>query len=1352
MKKLAVLLFLLHALAARTQILIQDLVQGPGSSTPDFEVLSNQTVVFAATTDAYGRELWTTQGSCEQTELLLDIFPGTAGGNPQNLTQIGNLVYFSANDGVHGPELWVTDGTVPGTRMIRDIHAGAFGSEPEMFVKAGDLVYFTAVDAGHGREIWRTNGTEAGTLMVKDVQPGVTWGFGISDEMVAYKDSLFFSVFDYNYGESLWKTAGTLTSTVLVKDYGTGGCLNLCTYGNLLLQTVLDGTHGIELWRSDGSTAGTYLLRDIYPGTGNGLTGSEDFELSGGSLFFSANDGVHGKELWSTDGTAAGTHMVKDVWPGSASSGIFDLETHDGMLYFDANDGIHGRELWKSDGSEPGTQLVKDVRPGNQDGLSSNKYLMGSGEWLFFPANDGTHGNELWQSDGTAAGTQMVIDLEAGSDASDPWRLTDFNGTLLWVATTSNIGTEPYINLPDPMGGPELIVQVDTVQGLTCWGDSDGRIEITVVQGVCPYLFYWSNGATTEDIQNINSHQNGIYSVTVIDAAGHEVVLSDLNVVEPEWLYVTEVEYLLADCYGNLGSVTITGTGGTPPYAFLWNDGFTGDTRVNVPADTYYNVTITDAHGCTRSGGYGFQPNYPGVGDFGDPNIGCKSDTVLLTPRIPTSTTDKASDYEDYVYLWTASNGGAIVGSPDTVPIYVIGPGTFTLVVTDTANGCSSVAVVDVGVDTLKPTATADPDFTVPCSQTDFTIQASYSLNGAEGYPEFSWTFYDGVNDPQLLWNSNYTSILAHYSGNYVFTVVNDQNGCSDSDTVVVAPANLSPPISVTGGMLNCVVAEVTLQAMLGGDNTFFNGWMGPDGFASPEISPVVSSPGGYTAIATDSVNGCSASAWLYVNQNLEMPYVSVFAYGDVLGCDQPTIFLEVYPNIFQAPYTYAWSGPDNFSSAETLVEVNQPGVYTVVTTHLISGCTDVQQVEIFGSSDMVLDVVDLVPAGCPNSPDGSAEIEASGGDGDYTYLWSNGDQDALAENLLPGDYTATVTDGSGCLREIAVTIEGTDTTAPQLTCPPALVVGSCQTTVVYNLPGVEDNCPVEPSSLVQTEGLPSGGVFPVGIVNNRFVYTDPGGLRDSCSFTVEVREAAALQAMASPISCNQGCDGFASLLISGDPPYAIIWSNGATGQEVGNLCAGTYTVTVLDAYGCAYQTSAIFTEPAAISVAVDSISDDIGSQGIGAIYTSAAGGTPPLDIQWTNLATGQTYTGEDINGLTSAYYQCEIIDANDCSYTADSIFVNNLVTTQDVDGTTGTSLYPNPAMQFVNLVYPPDTDVLPNIDVYNITGQRVDVGISAQYPGHLLLNTSKLVPGVYQVRVQLDGKNAMKQLVIAGE
>ncbi len=94
-----------------------------------------------------------------------------------------------------------------------------------------------------------------------------------------------------------------------------------------------------------------------------------------------------------------------------------------GTIFFGADDGVHGRELWKSDGSTAGTVMVKDIDPSTYlyDGYgevppsSSDPYsLTDFNGTLFFSASEGANGEELWKSDGTASGTVMVADIFPG--------------------------------------------------------------------------------------------------------------------------------------------------------------------------------------------------------------------------------------------------------------------------------------------------------------------------------------------------------------------------------------------------------------------------------------------------------------------------------------------------------------------------------------------------------------------------------------------------------------------------------------------------------------------------------------------------------------------------------------------------------------------------------------------------------------------------------------------------------------------------------------------------------------------------------------------------------------------------
>jgi len=99
--------------------LVKDIEEGPGSSNPSgFAIANNSTLnndgivngtptlLFAATTDALGRELYQTRGLEANTVIVKDIAPGRRSSNPANLTSIDGTIYFAADDGVSGNTLW----------------------------------------------------------------------------------------------------------------------------------------------------------------------------------------------------------------------------------------------------------------------------------------------------------------------------------------------------------------------------------------------------------------------------------------------------------------------------------------------------------------------------------------------------------------------------------------------------------------------------------------------------------------------------------------------------------------------------------------------------------------------------------------------------------------------------------------------------------------------------------------------------------------------------------------------------------------------------------------------------------------------------------------------------------------------------------------------------------------------------------------------------------------------------------------------------------------------------------------------------------------------------------------------
>ncbi|MBI4647817.1 MAG: S8 family serine peptidase, partial [Bacteroidia bacterium] len=183
--------------------------------------------------------------------------------------------------------------------------------------------------------------------------------------------------------------------------------------------------------------------------------------------------------------------------------------------------------------------------------------------------------------------------------------------SFLWSngATTEDIGylaSGNYIvTITDANGCPLIdndfihchvsLVDKYNKTNVSCYGGNDGSVWIfEPTDGTPPYSYVWSNGPSTLGIYNLTA---GNYSLTVTDADGCYAVLS-VEIIQPLPL---NINYTVSNssCYGaNNGSIDITTTGGTTPYAYLWSTGQTIEDITGLAAGTY-SVTVTDAHSCT---------------------------------------------------------------------------------------------------------------------------------------------------------------------------------------------------------------------------------------------------------------------------------------------------------------------------------------------------------------------------------------------------------------------------------------------------------------------------------------------------------------------------------------------------------------------------------------------------------------------------------------------------------------------------------------------------------------------------------------------------------------------------------
>ncbi len=491
--------------------LIKDINRTGASVGADHLLVVGDTLVFAGQDEAYGWELWRSDGTAQGTARIADIRPGPQGSTPWNLVDAGGVVLFTADDGVHGVELWRSDGTEGGTEMVADVEPGPSGSYPSNLVwsPALGLLVFSAWTEDLGYELWASDGTAAGTFLLGEVEVGP--GGSNPANVVDRDGTIFFTAWDATHRNEVWASDGTPGGLVRVTDlHGTGwwsAPRSLTVFDGALFFAANDGAHGAELWRCDDPSAGASLI-DVAAGVAGSLP--SELVVSAGALYFFAQ-GLHdGQELWRSDGTAAGTAAVSDFGDEEDGVELHDMIDAGGILYFvgegrelwksdgtpggtvrvaDINIGTCGAnpedlvavgsrvffearvsgekgELWVTDGTEPGTYRVKDIHPGPEG--SAPRDMVDFGGRLFFTAIDGEHGRELWQSDGSEAGTSLVVDVLLRSEGSVviDQTLQPVEGSVVFLALT---GAAPSFELWSSDGSEAGTARVPGTESMTIW-------------------------------------------------------------------------------------------------------------------------------------------------------------------------------------------------------------------------------------------------------------------------------------------------------------------------------------------------------------------------------------------------------------------------------------------------------------------------------------------------------------------------------------------------------------------------------------------------------------------------------------------------------------------------------------------------------------------------------------------------------------------------------------------------------------------------------------------------------------------------------------------------------------------
>lgn len=885
----------------------------------------------------------------------------------------------------------------------------------------------------------------------------------------------------------------------------------------------------------------------------------------------------------------------------------------------------------------------------------------------------------------------IVLSANGGDNSSYSYSL---NG-MSWQSSTtfSGLSAGTYtIFVRDGLGCEEsgtsvtltepsaiLIASPVGVTSATC-GNNDGALLVSASGGTGT-ISYSLDNVTYQAGGAFSALNAGTYTVYAQDANGcvESTTVAVSNTTSPT---LTLQSYTNVSCNeGNDGTITIIGSGGTGAlqYSIDGVNFFPTGTFTGIGAG-FYVPTVKDAAGC-----------------IGTTSCIAGPCGVTITEPTPISFSlsqspalcNTSSDGE--INVTSAIGGiGTIIYSLDGV-IFQSGTnfsgllaGFYTVTLKDAA-GC-------VATDTIT---VAEPNAIIATVTltTDLSCNASHdgaltiSATGGDGNYSYS---LDGIN---FFPSGDFNSLAA---GAYGITV-KDGNDCIGITTATLTePSGITA--TVTTGNSTCSNADGTILAIAtGGSGAGYT----------------YSIDGGATSNGTGSFNGLVDSVYLVLVTD-GAGCQDVFS-AIVADSDGPTIAGNTSTDI-------TCNGGDDGTITVTLVTGGtgtilysvDGGVYQtsnvltgltaglhVVVVEDANGCTGSTIIGLTEPSGFSI-VLTGGNLNCYGSNDGTITVAAAGGAGTLAYSLDgiSFQSPNVFNSLSAGTYTVTVRDAGGCTGTADVTItEPTEMVISlgtlNVTCfgdtDGAVIAGAVggTGTIEYSLDGFTYQ--------------PSGNFTNLDMGHYTMFAQDGNGCLLASIFSITEPDELVISSVVSDVSCAGGDDGVIDITVmGGTTPFTYDWSTGSKNEDVYNLVAGNYNVTVTDANGCSASDNFTVTEPTNPIIINGTVVNASGATTAdGSADITVTGGTAPYSYDWSNGATA-----EDISSLLPGVYVIIITDANGCTQTT-SFTVGFSVGFSELNDAQGLNIYPNPAKDMINVELSADKNV-ERIELISMAGQVV--------------------------------------------
>ncbi len=835
----------------------------------------------------------------------------------------------------------------------------------------------------------------------------------------------------------------------------------------------------------------------------------------------------------------------------------------------------------------------------------------------------------------------------------------------------------------------------------SCYGGSDGIVNLTVAGGTAPYDYLWSPGGSTS--QDLSNQPAGTYSVIVTDANGctsnAAATISEPNDITYSIDITTPIS-----CYGSReGVLTIyNAQGGTGSYTYLWSNTLTTQSISNLAKGTYW-AKVTDDNGCYKKVYQTLTQPTQVSASFAitDPVCNAGSNgSIAITPSGGTP----GYDY--------SVNGGAY---DVNASISGLTAGNYNIVVRDN-NLCTRSYSATLN----EPAAIViTPLTTNPTCPESTNGSIGITVTGGTAPYGYFWTTTDGSGIVQGAQNQSALS-----PGTYTL-LLTDAHGCSKTIDVTLTAQNPSPTpgistldnpvcqgsnatITATGGstyefFLNGSLVQGPSASSSLSRSTFSNGDvvyanvissagcvaqssninMVVNGLPTPTLTssdldnsicdatPVTFTAGGgntYEFLVNDISQGAPSPTNQYITSSLADGDAVKVIVTDVNSCSATSapIVTAVTPNVGVPTFT---SGAANLcvgststyqatasNSADVVYSIISGGASINSTTGVVSAVTSDFTVRVTATgingcgvetADMAVAVHALPTVSLGPDQTICAGTTATLDAGTFaSYLWSDNSTSQTLTTGTAGSYSVTVTDVNGCSATSApVTITVNSLPIVDLGGDRAICVGSTTTLDAGTFASYlwSDN------STSQTLTTGTAGSYSVTV-------TDANG----CSATSSPVVVTVNPLPTVDLGGDRAiCTGSTATLDAG-PFASYLWSDNSTNRTLVTGTAGSYSVTVTDVNGCSATSL-----PVAITI------NPLPTVDLGGDRAICVGSTVTLDAgsfasySWSNNSTGQTL----VTG-TAGSYSVTVTDANGCSATSSPVVVTvNPLPTVDLGG-----------------------------------------------------------------------------------